>query len=66
MKTYALLLCESTERGYLPKVTVEFSTDTLKGPGELSLILMDAANACKSLSTENGHAMVKIKEKDEE
>lgn len=66
MKTYALLLCESTERGYLPKVTVEFSTGTLKSPGEISLILMDAANACKSLSTENGHAVVKMKEENEE
>lgn len=58
MKTYALLLCEKTERGYLPISTSEFS-GPIKPIAELALPLMNATLSVRaSQLTENGHLKV--------
>lgn len=61
MKTYAILLTEVTSRGHRPIGSAEF-TGELKGPGEVSLALMNAAQSVRSQPAENGHAKIEISE----
>lgn len=60
MKTYAILLCEHTSRGYRPIITTEVVGE-IKPLGEASLIVMECANQVRDgAEVANGHVHVEV------